>query len=124
MNFTFTDEEEALRKEAQGFIAEHFTPEVLADLAGGKRGRGFGPTAAPIFRRIAERGWNAIAWPRDYGGQGGSRITQFLVEEEFYRAAQVVIGEVIPSVEAPWVMVSGSVAQRVAQVRAAIPPTV
>lgn len=42
---------------------------------------------------------------------------------EVRQATQVVIGEVIPSVEAPWVMVSGSVAQRVAQVRAAIPPT-
>ena len=92
MDFAFTDEEEALRTEVQGFIKQHFTPEVLADFAGGKRGRGFGPLTKPVFEKIAQRGWNAIAWPKAYGGQGGSRITQFLVEEEFYRAAQVVIG--------------------------------
>jgi alkylation response protein AidB-like acyl-CoA dehydrogenase len=92
MDFQFSPEEEALRTEVQAFIAQEFTEEVLADLAGGKRGRGFGPRGPAIFRKIAERGWNAIAWPEAYGGQGGSRITQFLVEEEFYRAAQVVIG--------------------------------
>ncbi len=92
MDFEFTQEEEALRAQVQDFIANQLTPEVLADLAGGKRGRGFGPSAKGIFEKIAERGWNAIAWPKEYGGQGGSRITQFLVEEEFYRAAQVVIG--------------------------------
>ena len=81
MDFTFSDEEEALRKEVQAFIGDNFTEEVLADLTTGKRGRGFGPRAGPIFRKIAERGWNAIAWPKAYGGQGGSRITQVLVEE-------------------------------------------
>jgi len=92
MDFEFTQEEEALRSQVQAFIKDNLTPEVLADLAGGKRGRGFGPRAKGIFEKIADRGWNAIAWPKAYGGQGGSRITQFLVEEEFYRAAQVVIG--------------------------------
>ncbi len=92
MDFEFTQEEEALRAQVQDFIAEQLTPEVLADLAGGKRGRGFGPNAKGVFEKIAERGWNAIAWPKEYGGQSGNRITQFLVEEEFYRAASVVIG--------------------------------
>lgn len=92
MDFEFTQEEEALRSQVQAFIKDNLTPEVLADLAGGKRGRGFGPRAKGIFEKIADRVWNAIAWPKAYGGQGGSRITQFLVEEEFYRAAQVVIG--------------------------------
>jgi len=92
MDFEFTQEEEALRSQVQAFIKDNLTPEVLADLAGGKRGRGFGPRAKGIFEKIADRGWNAIAWPKAYGGQGGSRITQFLVEEEFYRVAQVVIG--------------------------------
>lgn len=92
MDFEFTKEEEALRSQVQAFIKTNLTPEVLNDLAGGKRGRGFGPRAKEIFDSIAECGWNAIAWPKAYGGQGGSRITQFLVEEEFYRAAQVVIG--------------------------------
>ena len=57
MDFTFSEEEEALRDEVQAFIKDNFTEEVLADLTTGKRGRGFGPKAAPIFRKIAERGW-------------------------------------------------------------------
>ena len=118
MDFTFSDEEEALRKEVQAFIGDNFTEEVLADLTTGKRGRGFGPRAGPIFRKIAERGWNAIAWPKAYGGQGGSRITQFLVEEEFYRAAQVVIGG--GGTGTPAVLASGTEEQKQHYVPAAI----
>ena len=66
MDFTFSEEEEALRDEVRAFIGENFTEEVLADLTTGKRGRGFGPRAGPIFRKIAERGWNAIAWPSEW----------------------------------------------------------
>lgn len=118
MDFAFTDTEEELRSQVQDFIRDHFTPEVLADLAGGKRGRGFGPRAAPIFGMIAEHGWNAIAWPREYGGQGGTRITQFLVEEEFYRAAQIVIGG--GGTGTPAVLASGTEEQKQYYVRKAI----
>ena len=110
MDFSFSEQEEALRHEVQAFIEEHFTPEVLADFAGGKRGRGFGPRTGPVFQKIAERGWNAIAWPKAYGGQGGNRITQFLVEEEFYRAAQVVIGG--GGTGTPAILASGTEAQK------------
>ena len=62
--------------------------------------------------------WNAIVWPKAYGGQGGSRITQFLVEEEFYRAAQVVIGG--GGTGTPAVLASGTEAQKQHYVPAAI----
>jgi alkylation response protein AidB-like acyl-CoA dehydrogenase len=67
---------------------------------------------------IAEHGWNAIAWPREYGGQGGTRITQFLVEEEFYRAAQIVIGG--GGTGTPAVLASGTEEQKQYYVRKAI----
>lgn len=92
MEFTFSAEEEQLREQVQAFIKEHCTEDVLRDLSKGKGGTGYGPRAPEIFRKIAERRWNAITWPKEYGGQGGSRTAQFVVEEEFYRVAQIHVG--------------------------------
>ena len=84
MDFAYTPEQETLRKELQQFIAENVTPEILAEVEeSGLRSRG--PQTRELYRKIAERGWIGISWPREYGGQGGSRIDQYIVEEEFGR---------------------------------------
>jgi alkylation response protein AidB-like acyl-CoA dehydrogenase len=49
------------------------------------------------FRKLAERGWIAPAWPKEYGGAGMSQIEQFIFNEEMAthrapRPAHLVIG--------------------------------
>ena len=91
MEFAFTPEQEALRAEVQQFIAENVTPEIIAELEDtGIRRRG--PKTREMYKHIAERGWIGISWPREYGGQDGSRIDQYIVEEEFARAGITVGG--------------------------------
>lgn len=92
MDFAFTEDEERLRAEIKAFIARQLTPEVKAELIAEREGHGRGPLAAAFFRDIYERGWLGVSWPKQYGGQGASRFAQYIVEEEFYRAAQLVIG--------------------------------
>src|SRR5690606_4452225 len=94
MDFAFSPEQEALRREVLAFIAEHMTPEVVAEIDAqaegstepGRSRRHRGPQVAELYRKIAERGWLGIAYPREYGGQGGDRVSQYIVEEEFMRA--------------------------------------
>jgi alkylation response protein AidB-like acyl-CoA dehydrogenase len=92
MDFAFTPEQEALRREVRGFIAKEVTPEVIAEMEASNEGRPFHRTAcrtpllSALFRKIADRGWVGISYPKEYGGQGGDRITQYIVEEELYRA--------------------------------------
>ena len=50
-----------------------------------------GPLVRAVYEKIAARGWRAIDWPQEYGGQGGSRLDQYIVEEEFYRV-NIAIG--------------------------------
>ncbi len=92
MDFAFTEDEERLRAEIKAFIARQLTPEVKAQLIAEREGHGRGPLAAALFQAIHERGWLGVSWPKQYGGQGASRFAQYIVEEEFYRAAQLVIG--------------------------------
>lgn len=110
MDFAFTEQEEKLRAQVQAFIAQQLTPEVLADLTQSKLGRGFGPRAMRVFEKIRERGWVAHSWPKEYGGQGATRTAQFVIEEEFYRAAQIVVGG--GGTGAPAIIASGSEEQK------------
>ena len=88
MDFAYTPDQEALRKEVRDFIAENVTEEVLA-ARGTSESNASQDSAGPmkeLYDKIYERGWLGITYPKEYGGQGGDRMTQYIVEEEFARA--------------------------------------
>ncbi|MDA0733320.1 MAG: acyl-CoA dehydrogenase family protein [Chloroflexi bacterium] len=91
MDFAYTPEQQTLREEVRQFIAEYVTPEILAEVEeSGVRSRG--PKTREMYQKVADRGWIGISWPKEYGGQGGSRIDQYIVEEEFGRVGVEVGG--------------------------------
>ena len=91
MDFAFTPEQEALREEVHQFIEDNVTPEILHEIEeSGIRNRG--PQTREMYRKIGEKGWIGMSWPREYGGQSGSRIDQYIVEEEFARIGITVGG--------------------------------
>ncbi|MBO9356622.1 hypothetical protein GG851_21740 [Bordetella petrii] len=92
MDFAFSAEEMALRASVRGFIREHITDEVRAELAAAHAGQGKGPKLLALQEAIYRRGWLAISWPKEYGGQQGSAVTQYIVEEEFVRACDMRVG--------------------------------
>src|SRR5690606_26840353 len=44
------------------------------------------------YDKVNERRWFAWSWPTEFGGGGGSRTAQFIIEEEFYRATGIILG--------------------------------
>ena len=91
MDFGYASSQQALRQEVRDFIAENMTQDVIEEVHGrGEDGRG--PLMNELFKKIGERGWLGISWPKEYGGQGGDRLTQYLVEEEFARVGLSVGG--------------------------------
>lgn len=115
MNFGYTPEQEALRRQVTAFIAEHVTPEVLEDkeaqddVQRGGTGEPFGPHMRELYGKLRERGWLGIAYPREYGGQGGDRISQYIVEEAFMR---VGLNISLSGSGAPAIMAAGTEAQK------------
>jgi alkylation response protein AidB-like acyl-CoA dehydrogenase len=116
MDFGFTPEQEALRREVRAFIKEHVTADVLAEmeghnegLLGVSRGTSRGPAVRRLFDRIAARGWLGISYPKEYGGQGGDRITQYIVEEEFVRAN---VNIALAGSSAPMILAAGTEEQK------------
>ncbi len=115
MDFGYTPEQEALREEVRAFIAEHVTPDIVDEIENGHRGtdgsmrRGRGPLTSALFQKIGESGWLGISWPREYGGQGKDRLSQYIVEEEFQRVGIAVGGG---GSGAPAIMVAGTEEQK------------
>ncbi|HSQ04032.1 MAG TPA: acyl-CoA dehydrogenase family protein, partial [Burkholderiales bacterium] len=116
MDFGYTPEQEAVRREVRAFIAEHITPEVMAEmeghnegLLGVSRGTSPGPAVRALFDKIRARGWMGISYPKEYGGQGGDRLTQYIVEEEFARA-NVAIS--LAGSSAPAILAAGTEEQK------------
>jgi alkylation response protein AidB-like acyl-CoA dehydrogenase len=85
MDFAFSPEHEAFKQEVKQFIAENVTPEVQYEIDHGGPERRRGPKVAELYRKLAEKKWLAISWPKELGGQEGDRMKQYIVEEEFTR---------------------------------------
>ena len=85
MDLRFGEKEEALRAEVRGFLQEH-----LGQDGGGSTGVAAAPGFDDDFARahdfnskLADRGWIAPAWPRQYGGLDASIYEQMVFSEEF-----------------------------------------
>ncbi|MFL2627330.1 MAG: acyl-CoA dehydrogenase family protein [Dehalococcoidia bacterium] len=108
MDFGYASSQQALRQDVRDFIAENMTQDVVEEVHGrGEDGRG--PLMNELFKKIGERGWLGISWPKEYGGQGGDRLTQYLVEEEFARVGLSVGGG---GSGAPAIMAAGTQEQK------------
>ncbi len=80
MNFSFRPEEEAFRQEVRAFLADH------RDLDGFFRQGQVWPEVKAMFQAMGERGWLALAWPREVGGLGGGPVLEFLLWDEVAHA--------------------------------------
>ena len=91
MDFGYTQDQEELRQEVRAFIDGNVSQGLLDEMEGGEEG-GRGPEYRELVKKVADKGWIGISWPKEYGGQSGSRIDQYIVEEEFMRRGIAVGG--------------------------------
>jgi alkylation response protein AidB-like acyl-CoA dehydrogenase len=107
MDFRFSGEEEAFRKEVQEFLAREWTlPEWDPDKAEDWQ------AARDFEKKLVARGWLTMAWPKQYGGLEVSHMTQLIFRDEMaYAGAPIVDGQGIAMV-GPCVMVHGTDEQK------------
>jgi alkylation response protein AidB-like acyl-CoA dehydrogenase len=79
MDFRFDADEEAFRQEVRAFIREEY-PKAAA-------GESF-------TKKLAEKGWLTMSWPKEYGGQAASHMRQLVYNEEmaYHRAPGQTMG--------------------------------
>src|SRR2546428_2026851 len=84
MDFRYNDEEETFRTEVKEFLRaelpsgwdEQFDAESEMGMAAQ------GDFAKQFQKKLANRGWIALPWPKEYGGAGASVMTQMVYNEE------------------------------------------
>ena len=108
MDFGYNTGQQALQEEVRQFIRENVSQGVLAELDEHEEGSR-GPLNMELRKKIADRGWIAMSWPKEYGGHGGSRLDQYIVEEEFVRAGVPMEGG---GTGGPTIMAAGTEEQK------------
>ncbi|MEY2455916.1 MAG: hypothetical protein QOK06_1010 [Acidimicrobiaceae bacterium] len=81
MDLTWTDEQEAFRAEARGWLEAN----VPHGLPSGDTREGFA-LHLEWERLLFEHRWAVVSWPEEYGGRNASLWEWLLFEEEYYRA--------------------------------------
>jgi alkylation response protein AidB-like acyl-CoA dehydrogenase len=81
MDFQFTQEQEAFRQEVRDFLEEEIRIGTFQPMCDGWI-QGYSPE---FTKKVAERGWIGLAWPKEYGGQGRSNIDRLILTEEMLR---------------------------------------
>ena len=115
MDFSYPPEAEAFRAELRAWLAANL--DELFRAAGAARGLASGPEQITLLREwnawLADAGYAAIHWPREYGGRGAGLIEQVVWVEEMHRAgAPPTVNPIGLANIAPALMAHGSEAQK------------
>ena len=85
MRFAFTKEEENFRKEVREFL-QNALPNNWDGVAGNNLEEGASDKewefTLEMRKKLAEKGWLTMAWPKEYGGQNASMMQQVIFAEE------------------------------------------
>ena len=92
MNFEFNDEQNLIKDQASGFLAENCPPEVVRRILDGDD-----LYAAELWQKIVEMGWTATVIPEEFGGLGLGYLELVVIAEELGRTcAPVPFGSTLP----------------------------
>ena len=90
MDFRFDDEHEEFRREIRAFVAAELPSGWGSDARNDREDgtKESGEVARAFQRKLADRGWLTLAWPKEHGGLGAGPMQQLVYNEEMSRAAR------------------------------------
>ncbi|GAC1518094.1 MAG: acyl-CoA dehydrogenase family protein [Acidimicrobiales bacterium] len=81
MNFDFSPEQVAFAKDVERFLDANDDPEVF-DLTRENMAQIVDtPKRRALMRKIGEQGWLGITWPKEWGGQEGEGVYEYILNE-------------------------------------------
>lgn len=84
MDFHFTPEQIGWREEVRTFLIENITPELEEEMEFDDQQNG--PHEQAFRKKVGEKGWYGLNWPKAYGGLEKTAMEQFIFVEEFLYA--------------------------------------
>ncbi len=93
MDFEFSEEQQSYAEEVQKFLDANDDPDVfdvtrenMAQIVDTPKRRAF-------MKKLGERGWLGMTWPKKYGGQEGEGIYEYILNEALARRGGPQIGK-------------------------------
>ena len=97
-----------LRQEVRTFLAEE-----LADFPPEKRAKSWNGFSRDFSRKLAQRGWVGMTFPKEYGGHARSALERYVVSEELLAAGAPVIAHWIADRQSgPLILAKGTEEQK------------
>ena len=81
MDFDFSPEQLAFAEEVERFLDENDDPEVFDVTRENMAQIVDTPKRREFMRKIGEQGWLGITWPKEWGGQEGEGVYEYLLNE-------------------------------------------
>lgn len=93
MNFSFSPDEERFRQEVREFIAREAGPEVLDPRRDTTSQLVDTPERRAFMKKLAQKGWLGLSWPKEYGGKGLPGLYEYILNEELAWAGAPLVGK-------------------------------
>ena len=81
MDFDFTTEQEAFRAEVETFLNANDDPDVFDPTRENMAQIVDTPKRRALMKKMGEQGWLGITWPKEYGGQEGEGVYEYILNE-------------------------------------------
>jgi alkylation response protein AidB-like acyl-CoA dehydrogenase len=112
MEFRDSTEEATFRKEVREFLQKELPNRFKGMGDAGEGLAGQFEAMREWRQKLAQKGWIAPAWPKQYGGAGLPVMQQFMLNEEFAEAGTPNVGGFGVSMVGPTLIVHGSEEQK------------
>jgi len=114
MDFRFAPEDEAFREEVRAFVRRELPPDYAASAYNDREDAPaeHREIARAFQRKLAERGWLTLAWPREHGGLGAGPMQQLVYNEEMSALRAPGFGGMGVAMVGPTLMLHGTDEQR------------
>jgi alkylation response protein AidB-like acyl-CoA dehydrogenase len=93
VNFDFSPEQVAFAEEVERFLDDNDDPEVLDVTRENMAQIVDTPKRRAFMAKIADQGWLGITWPKEWGGQEGDGVYEYLLNEALARRGGPQIGK-------------------------------
>src|SRR5437016_3388773 len=93
MDFELSPEQVAFREEVERFLDENDDPEVFDVTRENMAQIVDTPKKREFMRKVGDRGWLGITWPKEWGGQDSDGVYEYLLNEALARRGGPQIGK-------------------------------
>jgi alkylation response protein AidB-like acyl-CoA dehydrogenase len=93
VDFEFSDAENRFVEEVDEFIQANYDPEVMDVTRENMSQLVDTPKRRALMKKMGERGWLGMTWPKEYGGSEREGVYEYLLNERLARVGAPQIGK-------------------------------